>query len=192
MTHAAGAFEDQAGVAADAAQRLWAPWRSAYVRGGDPVEGCALCVIPARDPSEDRSSLILHRGASCYVVLNAYPYNPGHVMVVPDEHTDDLPGLAPAVAGELFELARHTVAVLRERMGCAGANLGMNLWRAGGAGIADHLHLHVVPRWGGDTNFISVAGDTRVLPAALDEVWEMLAPGFAELAGPAAGVGDRS
>lgn len=172
------AFGDQSGVAVDAAQRLWAPWRSGYVRRGDTLEGCAFCVLPARGRERDRESLILHRGEHAYVILNAYPYNPGHVMVVPDAHTDDLPGLPEPAATEMWSLARRTVGVLRERMHCAGANVGMNLWRAGGAGIADHIHLHVVPRWGGDTNFMSVLGDTRVLPEALDEIWAMLAAGF--------------
>ena len=178
------AFGDQDGVAVDQAQRLWAPWRSGYVKGGDPIEGCAFCVLPARGPGRDRESLILHRGAHSFVILNAYPYNPGHVMVVPDEHTDDLPGLDEATANEVWSLGRHTVGVLRTRMGAAGANLGMNLWRAGGAGIAEHVHLHVVPRWGGDTNFISVLGSTRVLPEALDEVYELLVDAYDEVGGP--------
>lgn len=175
------AFDDQVGLAVDEAQRLWAPWRSGYVRGADPIDGCALCVIPARDPAQDRRSLILHRGQHAFVILNAYPYNPGHLMVVPDEHTDDLPGLPDAAADEMWSVARYAVGVLRRTMGCAGANLGMNLWRAGGAGIADHLHLHVVPRWGGDTNFVSVVGATRVLPEALLEVHDLLRPGFTQL-----------
>ena len=172
------ARRDQDGLAVDAAQRLWAPWRHGYVAGdGDGIDGCPFCVLPRRD--DDRESLILHRGAHCYVILNAYPYNPGHLMVVPDEHTDDLATLDEAAAQEMWWLGRRSVAVLRERIRCNGVNLGMNLWRAGGAGIADHLHLHAVPRWGGDTNFISVVGATRVLPQALGEVYDVLAPGFA-------------
>lgn len=176
------AFVEQRELAVDTAERLWAPWRSAYVKGGDPIDGCAFCVIPARGPEVDQQSLILHRGEHCFVILNAYPYNPGHLMVVSDDHTDDLPGLPGPAADELWSLARHAVGVLQDRMGCAGANIGMNLGRAGGAGIAEHLHLHVVPRWGGDTNFISVVGSTRVLPEALDEVWAALAEGFDGLA----------
>jgi len=172
---------DQAGVALDAAQRLWAPWRYGYVAGdGAGIDGCPFCVLPGRD--DDRASLILHRGQHSYVILNAYPYNPGHLMVVPDEHTDDLAGLGESTAQEVWRLGRRAVAVLRERLACGGVNLGMNLWRAGGAGIADHVHLPVVPRWGGDTNFISVVGATRVLPQALDEVYDLLAPGFGESA----------
>ncbi len=171
------ARREQRDVAIDEAQRLWAPWRYGYVAtDGDGIDGCPFCVLPARD--DDRANLIVHRGEHSYVILNAYPYNPGHVMVVPFEHTEDLTALDHDVATEMWELGRRAVAVLRERLRCAGVNLGMNLWRAGGAGIADHVHLHAVPRWGGDTNFISVVGATRVLPQALDEVYDVLAPGF--------------
>ena len=172
------ARREQADLAIDDVQRLWAPWRYGYVAGdGDGIDGCPFCVLPARD--DDRANLIVHRGEHAYVILNAYPYNPGHLMVVPDEHTDDVAALDEDVAAEVWHLGRRAVGVLRERMRCAGVNLGMNLWRAGGAGIADHVHLHAVPRWGGDTNFISVIGATRVLPQALDEVYDLLAPGFA-------------
>lgn len=172
------ARREQRGVAVDDVQRLWAPWRYGYVAGdGDGIDGCPFCVLPARD--DDRTSLIVHRGEHSYVILNAYPYNPGHLMVVPYDHTDDVTTLAEDVADEVWRLGRQAVGVLRDRLRCAGVNLGMNLWRAGGAGIADHVHLHAVPRWGGDTNFISVVGATRVLPQALDEVHDVLAPGFA-------------
>ena len=168
----------QDGVQVDAVQRLWAPWRFGYVAGdGDGLDGCPFCVLPGRD--DDRENLILHRGEHSYVILNAYPYNPGHLMVVPYEHSEDLGALDQATATEVWDLGRRAVTVLRDRLSCQGVNLGMNLWRAGGAGIADHLHLHAVPRWGGDTNFISVIGATRVLPQALHEVHDALAPGFA-------------
>jgi ATP adenylyltransferase len=171
--------DDQPGVAVDQLQRLWAPWRFGYVGGGTPIEGCPFCVLPARDPSRDRESLILHRGEHAFVVCNAFPYNPGHVMVVPYEHEADLVALHHDVAVELWELGRRATGVLHDRLGAQGVNLGMNLGAAGGAGIADHLHLHAVPRWGGDTNFISVVGAARVLPRALEELWDELAPGFA-------------
>ena len=176
-------FDEQHGVALDEAQRLWAPWRAGYVRDDDPLDGCPFCVLPARDPSRDRETLILFRGEHSVVILNAYPYNPGHLMVVPLEHTDDLTSLGEDAAAEVWRLGRWAVGVVRERLGAAGVNLGMNLWRAGGAGIAEHIHLHVVPRWTGDTNFVSVVGGTRVLPVALDEVWERLAPAFGDRAG---------
>jgi ATP adenylyltransferase len=170
---------DQVGVPGDALQRLWAPWRFGYLAGDDPVVGCPFCVIPGRDPAEDRRSLILHRGEHAFVIFNAYPYNPGHLMVVPYVHEPHLEELDVEVAHELFELGRRSVRVLKERVHCQGINLGMNLGSAGGAGIADHLHLHAVPRWSGDTNFISVVGAARVLPRALEEMYDELAPGFA-------------
>lgn len=169
---------DQVGAPSDGLQRLWAPWRFGYLAGADPVEGCPFCVIPARDPSQDRRSLILHRGEHAFVIFNAYPYNPGHLMVVPYEHEPDLEALDEVVAHEMFELGRRSVRVLKERVNCQGVNLGMNLGAAGGAGIAEHLHLHTVPRWSGDTNFISVVGAARVLPRALEEMYDELAPGF--------------
>jgi ATP adenylyltransferase len=173
------ARDDQPGVAADPLQRLWAPWRFGYVGGAEPLEGCPFCVLPARGPARDAESLILHRGEHAYVIFNAYPYNPGHLMVVPYAHEADLETLDAEVAAEVWELARHSVAVLKSQLRAQGVNLGMNLGTAGGAGIADHLHLHAVPRWGGDTNFISVVGAARVLPKALDELYEELAPAFA-------------
>jgi ATP adenylyltransferase len=174
------ARHDQPGVAVEELQRLWAPWRFGYVAGGEPLEGCPFCVLPARPTDRDRESLILHRGEHAYVIFNAYPYNPGHLMVVPYAHVAHLEQLDPAGADELWLLGRRAVAVLKERVGAQGVNLGMNLGGAAGAGIAEHLHLHAVPRWYGDTNFITVVGAARVLPRALEEMWDELAPGFAE------------
>lgn len=167
----------------DGIQRLWAPWRSGYVAGGEPVEGCPFCVLPARGPEHDRENHLLVRGEHSYVIFNAYPYNPGHVMIVPFAHLADLERLDEPTAAELWRLGRRSVTVLTERLGAEGVNLGMNLGRAAGAGIADHLHLHAVPRWVGDTNFVSVVGATRILPRALDEMYDELAPGFAALRG---------
>lgn len=172
------ARSDQPGIAVDDLQRLWAPWRFGYLAGDDPIQGCPFCVIPARDPADDARSLILHRGAHAFVIFNAYPYNPGHLMIVPYEHQANLEDLDVEVAAEIWELGRHTVGVLKQRVHAQGVNLGINLGRAGGAGIAEHLHLHAVPRWVGDTNFISVVGASRVLPKALDELYAELLPGF--------------
>lgn len=169
---------DQPGVAHDRLQRLWAPWRFGYVAGTDDIEGCPFCVLPARRPERDRESLILHRGADAYVVCNAYPYNPGHLMVVPYAHEEHLEALPEDAAQELWALGRRAVPILKQRLHCQGVNMGLNLSPAAGAGIADHLHLHVVPRWVGDTNFISVVGATRVLPRALEEVYDDLADGW--------------
>lgn len=165
----------------DGIQRLWAPWRYGYIAGGDEIEGCPFCVLPARGRGHDRENLVLFRGQHCFVIFNAYPYNPGHVMIVPFAHLSDLQMLDEATATELWRLGRRSAAVLTERLGAEGVNLGMNLGRAAGAGIADHLHLHAVPRWVGDTNFVSVVGATRILPRALDEMYDELAPGFAAL-----------
>jgi ATP adenylyltransferase len=165
---------DQAGVAVDRMQRLWAPWRFGYVSGGDPVEGCPFCVLPDRGPLRDRESLILHRGEHAYVILNAYPYNPGHLMVVPYVHEEHLEDLPSTCAHEVWDLGRRSIPILKQRLHCQGVNLGMNLSPAAGAGIAEHLHLHVMPRWIGDTNFISVVGAARVLPRALEETYEEL------------------
>lgn len=172
------ARHDQPGLSADDLQRLWAPWRFGYVAGAEPLEGCPFCVLPQRDPSRDRESLILHRGEHCFVIFNAYPYNPGHLMVVPYAHQAHLEDLEEAAANEMWRLARRAVRVLKGEVHAQGVNLGMNLGAAGGAGIAQHLHLHAVPRWVGDTNFISVIGAARVLPRALEEMWDELAPGF--------------
>lgn len=161
----------------DGLDRLWAPWRFAYIdkqAGRERPESCPFCVLPDRGPEHDRESLIVHRGEHAFVILNAYPYNPGHLMVIPYAHQADLEALDEEVAAEVWSLARRSVAVLKERIHAQGVNLGANLGSAAGAGIAPHLHLHAVPRWGGDTNFISVVGASRVLPQALDEVWDRL------------------
>ncbi len=173
------ARHDQPGVTPERLQRLWAPWRYGYIAGDDPIEGCPFCVLPARPASDDARSLILARGEHCFVVFNAYPYNPGHLMVVPYAHLADLEDLDPEVATELWDLGRQAVLVLKDRIHAQGVNLGLNLGAAAGAGITEHLHLHAVPRWVGDTNFISAVGSARVLPVALEELYERVAPGFA-------------
>jgi ATP adenylyltransferase len=172
------ARHDQPGVNVDELQRLWAPWRFGYIAGERRVEGCPFCVLPARERERDRESLILYRGEHAYVIFNAYPYNPGHLMVVPYEHEARLDRLDAEASAELWRLGCHSTTAVEERFGAQGVNLGMNLGAAGGAGIAEHLHLHVVPRWVGDTNFISVVGAARVLPRALEEMYDELLPAF--------------
>lgn len=163
----------------DTLQRLWAPWRYAYVAQDDTqIDGCPFCVLPARPTTQDRDGLIVYRGEHNVVMLNAYPYNPGHLMVLPYTHTADLGDLDDATATEMFLLTRRCVALLDTRLHCDGVNVGMNLGAAAGAGIADHLHMHAVPRWSGDTNFLTVAGNTRVLPRALDDMYDELAAHF--------------
>ena len=139
--------------------------------------GCVLCRI--RDGEE--SERVLSRSDLGYVVLNKYPYNPGHVMVVPDRHVGDLEQLADDELLELQRLLRRSVAALREEMQPHGFNVGLNLGRIAGAGLPDHVHWHVVPRWSGDTNFMPVTGQTRVLPELLEETARRLAPRFADV-----------
>ena len=156
----------------------WTPWRGQYIKGSDKREdeGCALC--NAHQAGRDAELLVLHRGAHCFVLMNLYPYNPGHVMVVPYAHTADLVGLEPEAAAELIELGQSCVAVLQAEMQPHGFNLGMNLGKVGGAGIDQHLHLHVVPRWNGDTNFMPLIGGVKLIPEAIDDTYAALKPRF--------------
>lgn len=156
------------------------PWRMAYIRGTDSTASgtCVLCSLHQAETSCDTSNLILYRGQSCYVVLNRYPYNSGHVMVVPYAHTADLVGLDDSCAQELFTLTRRCVAVLTESYQPQGFNLGMNLGRVAGAGIDEHLHMHIVPRWSGDTNFMPLLGGTKLNPEDLEETLARLKPHF--------------
>jgi ATP adenylyltransferase len=154
----------------DAFQRLWAPDRLTYVTGPKDDE-CPFCAVPGKDDAE---GLVVHRGTTCYVVLNLYPYNPGHLMVVPFRHVADYEALTPAEVAEVGALTQDALAALRAASGAHGFNVGLNLGAVAGAGIAAHLHQHVIPRWGGDTNFMPVVGRTRVLPQLLGETREML------------------
>jgi ATP adenylyltransferase len=137
---------------------------------------CVFCDLPAQ--GDDERALILARGRHCFVIMNAYPYATGHLMVVPYAHLDRLTDLPTEATIEMMDLARTAQTVLAESMGPHGFNLGMNQGSAAGAGIEDHLHLHLVPRWSGDTNFMPVTGDVRVMPQSLDETFAMLRPGF--------------
>lgn len=154
---------------------LWAPWRMAYI-GGPRSEGCLLCDL-ARE-HQDRECLILHRGPRTYVVMNRYPYNNGHLMVVPYRHCADLDQLSAEDSLELMHETQRAARILQRRFGAEGFNVGMNLGRAAGAGIADHIHIHVVPRWVGDTNFMPVLADTKVMPDYLEATYEKLVPLF--------------
>jgi ATP adenylyltransferase len=147
---------------------LWTPWRYAYVSGADKSVECVFCEAPNED---DDKALIVHRGEHCYVILNRYPYTPGHVMIVPYEHLDELRRLPVEAANEMMALSQRMETVLRELYRPDGINLGMNIGKAAGAGIAGHIHMHVLPRWVADANFISVVGETRVLPETLEVTW---------------------
>jgi ATP adenylyltransferase len=136
--------------------------------------GCIFCEKARLPVERDRESLVVLRGERNFVILNLYPYNSAHLMVVPYSHTADLPGLDGETAGEMMALAQRMVRAIGEEYGPEGFNLGMNLGRVAGAGVADHLHLHVVPRWAGDTNFMPVVGSTKVMPELLERTWERL------------------
>jgi len=157
---------------------LWAPWRLAYV-AGPKVEGCVFC--EALTSNDDRAALVLHRAELGFLILNRYPYNSGHLMVVPNRHVARLDALSPQEAEALMRLAALAVRVLESAAGAQGFNVGMNLGRAAGAGIEEHLHMHVVPRWVGDTNFMPVLGDTKVIPEHLEATYDRLANALAGL-----------
>ena len=159
-------------------QPLWAPWRVEYIRSEKP-KGCIFCAFPAEPPERDRQNLVVHRAARAFSCLNRFPYNSGHVMVIPRAHVSDLAALDPATWADLQDELRRAVAVVKSVYRPDGMNVGMNLGLPAGAGIADHLHWHVVPRWVGDNSFMPVVGETRVVVEALDAAWERLSAGFA-------------
>lgn len=161
-------------------EKLWAPWRMSYVEvNPKPSSGCIFCEKPQE--TADAENLILRRGQTAFVILNAFPYNNGHLMVVPYRHTADLADLAPDERDELMALAQWCTRLLAEAIRPDGFNMGMNLGRVAGAGIADHLHLHLVPRWNGDTNFMPVVADTRVLPDSLQSRYAKLRQAMEQL-----------
>ena len=162
----------------DAFGRLWTPHRMAYIKGeGKPSgpgedEGCPFCRAPTLSDAE---GLIVARGSLVYAVLNLYPYNAGHVLICPYRHLADYIELTPAETAEFSEFTKHAVRALRQASGAHGFNIGINLGTVAGAGIAAHLHQHVVPRWGGDTNFMPVIGRTRVLPQLVADARKLIA-----------------
>lgn len=158
-------------------QRLWTPWRAAYVGQPQPP-GCFLCRLAGAEPAADPENLVLLREADVYLLLNRFPYNPGHLLVAPREHTGDFTALAPAALQALFALCQRATTVLTAEYRPQGLNLGLNLGAVAGAGAPDHLHVHLVPRWGGDTNFMTVTAETRVLPELLEETFRRLRPYF--------------
>jgi ATP adenylyltransferase len=159
-------------------ERLWSPWRLTYVTGTGSVSGCIFCEAIE---SVDHSPLLVHRGATCYVILNLYPYNNGHLMVVPNRHIATLAATSPDELSELMALTRLAEMALTEAYQPHGLNVGINLGKAAGAGVLDHLHVHLVPRWTGDTNFMTVVGDVRVLPEDLAESAGRLRAAFERL-----------
>ncbi len=158
-------------------EQLWAPWRLAYIKGPEPG-GCIFCTKPAEDRDED--NLIVWRGGTAFVMLNRYPYNSGHVMAVPVRHTGELDDLTPQEVADLWEAVRRSVRALRRALGAQAFNVGVNLGRAAGAGITDHLHVHVVPRWVGDTNFMPVLAEVKVIPQHLLDTYRQLREAFSQ------------
>jgi len=156
-------------------ERLWTPWRLAYVTGSAEAAGCVFCQAVSEPEAQP---LIVFRGASCFVILNLFPYNNGHVMVVPRRHIATLAQATTEELTELVGLVRDCERVLTAAYAPHGINVGLNLGRAAGAGVADHLHVHLVPRWTGDTNFMTVVADARVLPETLEQTAARLRPFF--------------
>ena len=159
--------------------RLWSPWRSRYIASGgeSQTDECVFCRI-ARDTEHDDTNFVLHRGEHAFVVLNLYPYISGHLMVVPYLHTSEFDATPKAITDEMMDLTKRAQTALREVYSPAGFNLGMNLGTAAGAGIADHLHIHLMPRWSGDTNFMTTVGETRVLPEDLPTTYSKMLARF--------------
>lgn len=152
-------------------EHIWAPWRIDYLQMEKP-DGCIFCEEPKED--NDAANYILYRGEHNFVIMNSYPYNPGHLMVAPYRHLDSLEKLTEAELHEHYEIVRWSVTVLRQVFSPAGFNVGMNLGRVAGAGIEDHIHTHIVPRWLGDTSFMPVLADVRVIPEAMADTYAKL------------------
>jgi ATP adenylyltransferase len=151
---------------------LWTPWRYAYVTAAKKISGCVFCDLPKEE--DDAKVRIVYRSQNCYIVLNTYPYTPGHVMIVPFAHLDELQKLPAAAANEMMELAQRIERVLRVLYSPDGINMGLNIGKAAGAGVAGHIHMHVLPRWVADSNFVSVIGETRILPESLEMTYERI------------------
>lgn len=160
-------------------ERLWSPWRARYIASGVDAEkdACVFCAI-GNDPEHDEQNFVLHRAQHCFVVLNLYPYITGHLMVVPYPHTRELDATPKEITDDMMDQLKSAQTALREVYKPAGFNMGMNLGSAAGAGIKDHLHIHLLPRWGGDTNFMTTVGETRVLPEDLPTTYSKLKTRF--------------
>lgn len=154
---------------------LYTPWRMNYVTSTQKtMDDCVFCTKLTADSAYDRENLVLYRGKTAFVVMNIYPYNTGHLMVLPNRHVSDLTALPQETQFEIMALITHFAGLLAELMQPDGLNIGINIGRAAGAGIDNHLHVHLVPRWNGDGNFMSVVGNTRVLPEALEDTYDRI------------------
>jgi ATP adenylyltransferase len=162
-------------------ETLWSPWRNEYIAsggGGSKPRRCVFCEIQ-EDPSKDQDNLVVYRGAHNYIVLNRYPYISGHLLLVPYAHIAELDAASKEITDELMDLTKRAQTILREVYQPSGFNMGMNLGTAAGAGIVDHFHIHFLPRWYGDTNFMTTVGATRVIPEDLATTYQKLRPRFA-------------
>ncbi len=158
---------------------LWAPWRMAYIKQNDKKRGCFLCsAIKSRN---DKKNFILYRGKNAFVIINTFPYNNGHLMIVPTRHTASIEGIKEDEERELFFLLKSSVKIIKKVMRPTGFNIGINLGEIAGAGVAGHLHFHIVPRWKGDTNFMPVISGSKVICQSLEELYNLLYPEFKEL-----------
>src|SRR5690348_7054117 len=156
--------------------RIWAPWRLRYVSKANQQTECVFCAKPGE--GDDRKALIVHRGERCYVILNLYPYTSGHLMVAPFEHVGRMQDIDPETTAEMMDLAQQAIRKMDQVYSPEGFNLGVNQGRVAGAGVEGHIHLHVVPRWAGDNNYMPVVADTRVMPQSLEETYDALEGGF--------------
>jgi ATP adenylyltransferase len=153
---------------------LWTPWRYQYIKSAIAGEQPACIFCEATKRTDDATTLVVHRGVSCFVILNRFPYTGGHLMIAPYKHTAELAGLDAATLMEMMQLAQRTETAFKSLYKPEGINLGMNLGRAAGAGVLGHLHLHALPRWTGDANFMTVTGETRVLPEELSTTYQRI------------------
>jgi ATP adenylyltransferase len=160
-------------------ERLWSPWRAKYIASGvdSQANGCVFCLI-AGDPDHDETNFVLHRATHTFIVLNLYPYITGHLMVVPYLHTSEFDSMPKEITDELMDLTKRSQTALREVYAPSGFNVGMNLGAAAGAGIVGHLHIHALPRWSGDTNFMTTIAESRVIPESLETTYSKLRPRF--------------
>jgi ATP adenylyltransferase len=156
---------------------LWTPWRYAYIANAEKTPGCVFCEV--QNEKDDRKALIVHRGRHCFLILNLFPYTSGHLMIVPYAHLDELQKLPRDAAEEMMALMQRVEAVLREVYRPEGINMGMNVGRAAGAGVRGHIHMHALPRWTADSNFMTTVGETRMLPESLDMTWEKISKALA-------------
>jgi ATP adenylyltransferase len=157
-------------------ETIWAPWRMQYILGAKPA-GCVFCE-KSQQRSQDQANFVLYRGQFAFVLMNIYPYNNGHLMIAPYPHVPSLTHLTPEQRNDVFALTQRCEAALAQAMRPEGFNIGLNLGKVAGAGIAEHLHVHVVPRWNGDTNYMSTLADVRVIPQRLEETYAALAAYF--------------